>query len=262
MDAAYEMLETEGLWGARCLRFKALGSTNRWAIDHSDVLRHGDVILALHQTRGRGRHGRDWFSPEVGALTFTVLLKDDAARWMDPMLDQAAALAVRQNLSAYGPGARVKWPNDVILGTKKTAGILLETRDHGKVVAMGIGVNVNIAQDEFRGAGLEKRATSIAEAAGRLIDTDRLLTELLHLLEIRLAAFVEEGPGLLLEEWHKHDFLVDRSVEVVCGSERVRGSYGGLDEKGRIFILEPDGARRYFSTGDVRRLQVDVENFK
>ncbi len=247
------IIEKGGLFGGRLLCFEELESTNRWALESASDIHHGDVISAARQTRGRGRYGRQWFSASQGGLALTVFLKDDEARWMNPMVGQIIALAVREMLETYGLNALVKWPNDVLVDRQKIAGILLETRDSGKIVVAGIGLNVNVTPEMFCEAGL-KTAVSMCMKIPVALSLERVRHTLLSIVEHRLNDYTREDSTTILEEWLRYDALQGSVIEIKTIEDRVRGTYAGLDGEGRLVLRIEGESSSVFTTGDVERV--------
>jgi BirA family biotin operon repressor/biotin-[acetyl-CoA-carboxylase] ligase len=143
----------------------------------------GAVVVAGEQTAGRGRLGRSWVAPAGTSLLCSVQLRPTVSPDRLPELTGVVAHACADAIEAVtGLGSEIKFPNDVLVGGCKVAGILAEARE-GRVVA-GIGVNVNIAEADLP-TGLETPATSLLAETGREIDRAELLVELLERLERR-----------------------------------------------------------------------------
>ena len=143
---------------------------------------HGAAVIAIAQTRGRGRQGRAWVSLPGKGLYLSVLLRPGLPAGESAWLSVAAALAVAELLATAGvPRVTVKAPNDVFAGGRKIAGVLVEPRlDHGRIEFAVVGIGLNLAQEpgDWCGTGVEERATSCrmegidlppAEAAARLL---------------------------------------------------------------------------------------------
>lgn len=185
---------------------------------------HGTLVSADEQTDGRGRQGRRWEAPAGSALLCSLVLRDPPA-----LLPIAAGVAVAE---LAGPAARLKWPNDVLLGGRKLSGILVEGRPQDGWAVLGIGVNVAVALDEL--------PAELRESAGTLgLGRDAVeptLARLLELLERWLAAPDAE----VLEAWRERDALLGEHVSWRDG--RGSGVGAGIDERGRLLVA-PDGAR-------------------
>jgi BirA family biotin operon repressor/biotin-[acetyl-CoA-carboxylase] ligase len=172
--------------GREIVVFEETNSTNDLAARAGeDGVAEGLVIFAETQRAGRGRLGRAWSSPPRQGLWFSILLRptEPATRW--PELTFCAALAVAEAAEQEtNIPARIKWPNDVLLGGRKTAGILLEChhRQSPGFVVMGIGINVRQQTEDFA-PELRERAGSLSMAAGRLIERRTVAGETLRRLE-------------------------------------------------------------------------------
>ena len=179
-----------GRFGHPYLFVDVCPSTQRLLGDeHSE----GAVALTEEQTEGRGRLGRRWLSPPGVSLLFSLLLEPrvETARLPELTLvaGQAGAEAIAQ---VTGLAPEIKLPNDILVGRRKTAGILAEARD-GRVV-LGIGINVNIPKEQLP-QEVDVPATSLLVETGREVDRAELLVELLERLERRYDAWVTASPG-------------------------------------------------------------------
>lgn len=203
-------------------------------------LAEGALVVADHQTAGRGRLGRSWEAPAGTALLFSVLLKPPAER-PAPELSLVAGVAVADALEhALGLAVQIKWPNDVMLRRKKIAGCLAEGRD-GTVV-LGIGVNVGQTAGE-----LPEGAGSIRTLTGRSWDRGDLLSRLLDDLGHRYAAWRAGGLDAVYEGLGPRDFLRGRQVTVNGTS----GVAAMIDRDGRLAITVGHGEVVTVESGEV-----------
>jgi BirA family transcriptional regulator, biotin operon repressor / biotin---[acetyl-CoA-carboxylase] ligase len=192
---------------------------------------HGTLVTAGAQSAGRGRQGRTWAAPPGRALLCSLLLRDH-----DPLLPLRAGLAVAD---LGGEGALVKWPNDVLLGGRKLAGILVEARPEDGWAVLGIGVNVAVDLADLP-PGLRDRAATL----GRPPDgVEPALRELLG----RLAARLAEPPSDSLAALRARDALRDRPVRWAGGS----GTGAGIDDAGALLVRLGDGTLRTLHAGEV-----------
>jgi len=226
--------------GLRIEILDAAPSTNAAVADRArEGGPHGLVVVAEHQTAGRGRLDRSWESPARAALTFSVLLRPrvPAAEW--PWLPLLAGHALATALREAEVPAGLKWPNDVLVGERKVAGILLErvdTRD-GPAAVLGIGLNVSTTEAELP----VDTATSVALATGSAPDRTELLTRVLgRLLDEYDAWQAAEGPGrtaALRAAYTEACVTVGREVRVELPGGEVRtGTARGIDAGGRLVV--------------------------
>lgn len=206
---------------------------------------HGAVWVAETQTAGRGRQGRTWYSPRAENLLFSVLLRVTCAPPRVPLVALVAGLAVRDAVARVLPSrdVLVKWPNDVVVGDKKIAGVLVESALTGSKidwVVVGIGVNVHTRSfpDELAGV-----ATSIALEGGDASRT-ALLEDVLGGLEHDVEHVLHRGLGVVHGRLSRFDALRGRAVE--------GGTAEGIDLEGRLLVRAPDGTLGRISSGEVR----------
>jgi BirA family biotin operon repressor/biotin-[acetyl-CoA-carboxylase] ligase len=216
--------------------------------------RPGLVLVAEHQTAGRGRLGRTWVTPARAALTFSLLVAPDevpASRW--PWLPLLTGLAVTEGVRrAAGVAAALKWPNDVLVGDLKVAGILAERveRAGGAVAVIGVGLNVSSTAAELPVA----TATSLALAGAGPVDRSALLLDVLTAFAAAydgwraVAGRAEAG---LRDSYAAACTTLGRDVRVdLPTGAPLRGRATGVDEAGRLLV--DDGRRVHvLGAGDV-----------
>ena len=246
-------IDGAGLWGGRLFQFDELPSTNRWARDHLDILMNGDVVWCSIQTAGRGRLNRTWLSPEDRGLTLSVVIIGFDTG-MAPLLGQMEALAVRNALTRYDIEATLKWPNDVLVDGKKIAGILAEFDSNRNAVVLGIGLNVNLDENDID--HFNQPVTSMRMEKGNPFNIDDARKHLLEETQITISNAIQKGTRFVIDAWSKYDWLKDASVNILNHDDTVRGKYHGLDEKGRICIIDECGRAASFWAGDVEKIHV------
>lgn len=200
----------------------------------------GLVVVAEHQTAGRGRLDRTWDTPDRAALTFSVLLRPTVvvAEW--PWLPLLTGLAVSQAVTGAGVEAALKWPNDVLIDDLKVAGILLERVETqtGAAAVVGIGLNVSTTAEELP----VPTATSLALATGRTFDRTTLLVEVLGRLRQQYDAWQAAGSAVLRSAYEVECVTVGRDVRVDLPSGgTLTGRATGIDDAGRLVVAGPDG---------------------
>jgi BirA family biotin operon repressor/biotin-[acetyl-CoA-carboxylase] ligase len=257
MSGEPDILEGAGLWGARTLVFESLPSTNRWALDHLSELGHGDVVRAVRQTSGRGRHEREWIAPDDRGLALSVVLKDLPGDVPATAFNQAPALAVRDALAPYGLTCAVKWPNDVFVLDYKICGILAESSPDGVVV--GIGLNVNLTDADFACVVLNQPATSMSLELGGVFDVAKVCADLVSQLQRQFDRLLGDGMQPMLDEWASCDWLTGFRVRIAADDGFQEGRYDGLTHDGRLILLGDDGQTHNVLSGDVERLMPDAE---
>jgi len=210
----------------------------------------GLVLAAEHQTSGRGRLDRVWETPPRAALTFSVLLRPHAAAPDWTWLPLLAGVAVARSLRDAGLPADLKWPNDVLVGGLKLAGILLERVDTpaGPAAVVGIGINVSTTAEELP----VDTATSMALAGADTDRTDLLLRVLDH-LNSEYAAWLEPGGHETLRARYVSLCPTVRGAALhvlLPGGEELSGVGDGLTDSGALLVQTGSG-HRTVSAGDV-----------
>jgi BirA family biotin operon repressor/biotin-[acetyl-CoA-carboxylase] ligase len=219
-----------------------------------DGVREGAVVFAEAQTKGRGRLGRVWQSPTRRGLWFSVLLRPDLRPQETTQLTVISATALRRAIkNVAGLSAEIKWPNDVLLGGKKIAGILTEMSaevDRVRHVIIGIGVDVNQDANEFAGE-VRQTATSLKLAAGEEICRAGLAAEILRELDadyarVRAGKFPE-----IADEWEAACVTIGKNVTVHVGERKFRGRAEALDDDGALLVRTEHGHLERIIGGDV-----------
>lgn len=218
-----------------------VGSTNDLAKARAaEGAAEGLVVVAAHQTGGKGRLGRTWASPE-GGVWLSVLLRPRLAPERAPVLALAAGVAVARALKGlYGLDARLKWPNDIVVGGKKVSGVLTEMgAELGRLdyVVIGVGVNADFGLEALP-ADLKERATTLKEEIGRPISRLALVRRILEELERAYEEALEPG---LLEEYKGLSATLGKMVRVVTGGAILEGRAVDVDRDGAL-IIERGGA--------------------
>lgn len=215
----------------------------------------GLVITAEQQTAGRGRRGRSWDSPAGSNLYFSVLLRPDMDCEKAHMLTLPMALAAAQSVRGLGLEAQIKWPNDVVIGSKKICGILTELyfdeAAHGRGYYVVVGTGINVNQAHFA-EELSERATSLFLETGHELDRERLLAEVLERFSQYYAIFLKtEDLGGLLKEYENLLANRDRQVEVLDPGGAWKGTALGIQKTGELLVRREDGTVEAVFAGEV-----------
>jgi BirA family biotin operon repressor/biotin-[acetyl-CoA-carboxylase] ligase len=240
--------------------FDILDSTNekalRWVEDGAP---HLSLVVADEQTAGRGRSGRSWFTPPGVALAFSLVFQPKALGSVPiPRLTGLGALAVCEVLqNEYDLAAQIKWPNDILVGGLKLAGVLVEAHWQGDNIQSAVlGIGINVAPDSVPPESeLDLPATCVETALGSPVDRWRLLKEVLAALLDRLSSIEQAG---FLQAWEDNLAYQMEWVQLLKeGSEPVEGRLLGLRSDGSLRLELPGGDERYFMAGEVRLRVVD-----
>ncbi len=233
---------------------------------------HGTLVTASEQTAGRGRQGRRWTAPAGSSLLMSLLLRAGGQTVVlapPSLLPLIAAVAVCDAIDSIDEGARIKWPNDIVVeadpptggagrpGLGKLAGILTEGRPQAGWAVLGIGLNVAVRLDQLPAELRSQPDLALAEdrdmpaSSGLPVATlgrspreiEPTLERLLAALERRLRAPIPET----LDEWRRRDALLGREVTWSEGSGRAEG----IDDAGGLLVALADGPRVTLAAGEV-----------
>jgi BirA family biotin operon repressor/biotin-[acetyl-CoA-carboxylase] ligase len=213
----------------------------------------GTVVGAEEQTAGRGRHGRTWHSEPGSGLYCSVILRHQFTPPTLPVVTLALGLAVSGAiLEATDVACDLRWPNDVLIPSKKSegkcAGILTELQ--GSAIIAGIGVNVNHSQFPVELSGI---ATSLRLASGRVHLRERLLIELLPSIDRYCALLETDGPEPILEMFSRaSSYVTGRRVHVDQAGSTLLGTTAGLSDSGFLILRGDDGRDNLIVAGGVR----------
>ncbi len=245
-------LETN-LIGKPILHFDELVSTINQVMLSADTDREGLVVVAEEQSRGRGRFGRQWSSPK-GGIWASVLLKPNVAPTQAAHLNVIASLAIAEAIEQQcSLRSLIKWPNDIVLGDKKVAGILTEMaaeldRINYAILSFGIDVNNSISDE------LSAIATSIKNESGFKVDRVALFCLILKKLEDYYISWLKNGFDQILEKWKSRCVTLGKKVEVKGLNEILKGEAVGVDENAQLILMTKNG-KRTLSAGEVSILQ-------
>jgi BirA family biotin operon repressor/biotin-[acetyl-CoA-carboxylase] ligase len=242
--------EATDLAGVRTISYETLGSTNAEALARSRAGERGPLwITAAVQSAGRGRRGNAWVSTP-GNLFATLLLTEPSEPAVASQLSFVAALALHDAVAEcapqVGPLLKVKWPNDLLLGGAKLAGILIEA-ESDPVLALAVGIGVNCAAHP---EGTPYPATDLA-AQGALVTPERLLGALSVAMMKRLDLW-SHGQGFagVRADWLKRAAGLGQDIRVRLPERELAGRFEGLDDMGRL-LLQAEGHVTPVTAGEV-----------
>lgn len=208
------------------------------------------LVLAEQQTAGRGRRGRKWVSPFAQNVYYSLVLRIEGGLRQLEGLSLVVGLAVMHALRESGvQGAALKWPNDVLVGQKKIAGILLElVGDPADIchVVLGVGINVNMQ----KAVDVDQQWTSVQLEAGSPLDRNRLIAKLGLQLQSYLDRHKTAGFAALQGEWEQNHLWQGKAVSLIAGVNHIDGVVLGVDRQGAL-RLSVDGVEKTYSGGEL-----------
>ena len=231
---------------------RALDSTNSEAVRILESGKTGiQLIVANLQTKGRGRRGRSWVSPEGGGLYMSLLHPVSGDIGEVQALSLVSALSVHQSLTQKKVSAlKVKWPNDLLVGKKKLAGILLElhTFEGSTYIVFGIGVNYSF--DEIQKANIDRPVTDLRGLLDDLPMREELVANICSDLLKNIERFSAKGFEPFQSSWNHYDHYFGSDIVIENGRFRYIGKSLGVDQKG-VLVLETTEGERLISAGEI-----------
>ena len=203
------------------------------------------LIQANEQLAGRGRRGRTWLSPTGGLYVSFLVRVPTNHDLKSHQLSLLTAVALGKSLSEIGVPYTLKWPNDVLVGAQKIAGILIE-RIEPEIYCIGVGVNI------ANTAGLVD--------LGYPVSVMEMGAKLTHFLEQQLADWVQEGFETIRQFWLEHSWTKNVSVKVISGDNVHYGCYDGINAEGFLLCTLANGKQKTFSAADVSLQQTNQNN--
>jgi len=243
--------------GRKIYFYKEIGSTNDEAARLSKLgAGEGTVVIAESQTKGRGRLGRSWVSKEGESLTFSIIVKPHLSAKKIFVLTLLGSLssvrAIRWQTSLE---AKLKWPNDIVVGERKVAGALSQvslskTGPNSIIVGIGINVNNSIFPHELRDV-----ASSLRLEAGRKVSREKLLGAILTEFERLYFLFLSKKELEIFNEWRMVSETLGRNVRAETKKGNFEGEAVNLGEAGELIIRSKGGRIKRLKPSEVIRLR-------
>ncbi len=231
--------------GRHVLCFNEVDSTNDIAFSSiSQAAGQALVVTAEYQRAGRGRLGRKWFSPSGSAVLASVLLHRRASDLPQEALTLAAGVSVAEGIEkSTGVTSTLDWPNDVVIGESKLAGVLVEVR--GKEVVIGFGINVFSSPPAEK---LSRRATCLAKELGGISSLERIeiLRAVLGRMDWWISALRDGLTGELHDRWCSRCGMVNRRIRIQSSGNRFTGRVIDVSPSEGLVVLDDDGQRLHF----------------
>ncbi len=220
----------------------------------------GVVVIAESQTRGRGRMNRSWVSPRDKNLYLSLILRPQIPPQIIPILTYMGAVSTAEAIAKRFPlKVDLKWPNDILVGGKKLAGLLNEVKaeaDRVDFVVLGFGVNLNMGEESFP-RELREQATSVMRELGRSVSRVEFARCLLESIEAWYETLLRQGPDRIIEKWEAVARIQGRFLEVRSFGEIHRGVAEGLDRDGALILRKGVDERMRIVAGDLREPPVE-----
>ncbi|MDY0257360.1 biotin--[acetyl-CoA-carboxylase] ligase [Gudongella oleilytica] len=241
---------TASVIGKKLIYFQSIGSTNDKAKELAAKAEEGTVIVAEEQTSGKGRLGRSWSSPGRKGIYASIILKPDMEPFNAAKLTLLGAASVALALEDCGIESQIKWPNDIIIGGKKVAGILTEMSCELGIVnyiILGIGINVNQSVEELPPELVDK-ATSLRIAEGKAIQRKHLLAQVLNRLDELYVQLKETGDiEQALDICRERSAVIGKDIIVIQGRKQRLGHAVSINHDGELMVRFDEGLEQVIS---------------
>jgi BirA family transcriptional regulator, biotin operon repressor / biotin---[acetyl-CoA-carboxylase] ligase len=245
-----------GIFGkSHIYHYDTTGSTNVMA-EHfaNEGAPEGAIVVAECQTRGKGRKGRLWSSPAGKGIYVSFILRPPISPNEAPKLTLMASVAFAEAIrECTRLNAEIKWPNDILIGGKKVAGILTEIKaemDRIHHVVIGVGINVNTPPESFPADILDK-ATSLYIESGKTVSRTIVLRSCLEHLEKYYEMVKSQGFASVMKRWKELSMMIGSPVRVEVIDDTYTGTVKDISEDGYLIIRDQDGRLRQIISGDV-----------
>jgi BirA family biotin operon repressor/biotin-[acetyl-CoA-carboxylase] ligase len=235
--------------GCQRIDLESCASTNDEAARYARAgASHGTLVIAERQEAGRGREGRAWASPS-GGLYFSAVMRPPLPLADVPPITLAIGIAVCDAARAFGADAALKWPNDVLIGDKKLAGVLVETQSQGgrlDSVIVGIGVNLGTVPE-----AVASRAIALD------VDRETFISELVTQLERWVDRYVACGLDSIIPSWQQR-MAPGLSARAMIDGAALSGELAGIDLDGSLLLRDDTGRVHRVRSGDVEVIRPDA----
>lgn len=247
-------LNTEYI-GRNVIYYDSIGSTNSRAKELAESgQEHGTVIISEEQTLGRGRLGRNWVSPKYKGIWMSIILRPDIITENISQITLLGAAAVQKAIMKMGIKTSIKWPNDIVLNSKKVCGILTEMSgevDHINYLIMGIGINVNLEEEDLP-EELKDVATSLTLGSGKYVERKLLLANVLNIFEELYSDFVQNGNiKETIDICRENSMLIGKEIQLINRGKVTTAKAIDISDQGELVIENNQGIVEYVFSGEV-----------
>ena len=249
------------IFGKKIECFESIDSTNKYILELARKgAPEGKAVAADYQSEGKGRLGREWLSPPGKNLLFSVLLKPQAEIEMVQKITLAAANVIAdavesffENAGLSKPEIELKWPNDVLIGKRKAAGVLIESILNGKEItalAAGFGINVNLDSSEFPDS-FRAKAVSLKEEAKQEISREDFLAHFLNLFEESYTKWERTDYAGVVDTWKARCSTIGAPVKIKLFDKEIDSQFEDISERGYLLYKTPENGIQELVSGEV-----------
>lgn len=215
---------------------------------------HGTIIIADEQTNGRGRMSRSWHSAKGKGIWLSIILRPSILPYLAPQLTLLTATVLADVFSSYtNTEPLIKWPNDILLENKKTAGILTEMQaeqDQIQYVVIGMGINVNQENKELP-EDIKDKATSLAIKTGKHWPIKEIIQEILITFEKAYDSYIENGFPEVKEKWESYGFKMGEVIFIKTLREQFKATFSGIADDGALLVKEKNKTQKKLYSAEI-----------
>lgn len=216
---------------------------------------HGTVAIADEQTMGRGRMNRKWHSVDKKGMWLSLLLRPEILPQQAPQLTLLTATVLADVIQSHTElKPLIKWPNDILLNSKKAAGILTEMQaeqDRIQYIVIGIGININHTEQDIP-QDIENKATSLQIETGEEWSTQRFIQYFLEEFEIAYDRYLENGFSEVKTKWESYGFKIGEKIKITSLKEEREAIFNGIAEDGALLIKSKTGEVSKLYSGEIQ----------
>lgn len=216
---------------------------------------HGTVAIADEQTMGRGRMNRKWHSVDKKGMWLSLLLRPEILPQQAPQLTLLTATVLADVIQSHTElKPLIKWPNDILLNSKKAAGILTEMQaeqDRIQYIVIGIGFNINHTEQDIP-QDIENKATSLQIETGEEWSTQRFIQYFLEEFEIAYDRYLENGFSEVKTKWESYGFKIGEKIKITSLKEEKEAIFNGIAEDGALLIKNETGEVSKLYSGEIQ----------
>lgn len=217
--------------------FEEIDSTNEYLLKHFKTLPSGTLCLTETQTAGRGRRGRQWYSPFGQNLYFSMLWRYQQAEMSNiSALSLIVALVIAETFEQLDvKDIQIKWPNDIYYQGKKMGGILIESKIDHEDIYLVIGIGLNLAMETINPAIVNQ---PWADLSAYHFDRNRLANQLARTLQQTLQDCPHQHLGDYLARWQKFDYFYQKPVKLITSTTEIHGIAQGINAQGELLLQQ------------------------
>ncbi|RZD14727.1 MAG: biotin--[acetyl-CoA-carboxylase] ligase [Candidatus Acidulodesulfobacterium ferriphilum] len=236
-------------------------STNTLARELSAKgVKNGSVVISDYQEKGRGRNGKIWTSPCGCNIYMSIILKPKFSPEVAQGMTILAAVSVADAIAEVASlKPQIKWPNDILIDSKKVSGILTEMSTQNMIIEhiiVGIGINVNAEENDIED-GIKNIATSLLIESKKtdgftgLLNRNKLITSILNKFDKYYEMFLSTGLSSVLQYYQKYFNMIGKEIEINIKDKRVKGQVVGIDSKGALLLKTGENELEKVVSGEI-----------